>query len=87
MQEILIKTVREHPACLEDPPIKALFREFGESALIFELRFWTPDAEARLDTYSEVAIMINKALKAAGIKSPFPQRDLHVHSDPEKHTP
>jgi potassium efflux system protein len=78
VQEILVQAVTGHPACLSDPPPKALFREFGESALNFELRFWTPDAEQRLDTVSDVSIRINEALNAAGITIPFPQRDLHI---------
>jgi potassium efflux system protein len=84
VQKILVDAVSDHPACLEDPPPKALFREFGDSALNFELRFWTPDAEARLDTMSEVSISVDSALKAAGIEIPFPQRDLHLKSIPDQ---
>lgn len=80
VQKILVEAVAGHAACLDDPPPKALFRDFGDSALNFELRFWTPDAEKRLETYSEVAISVNAALKAAGISIPFPQRDLHLQT-------
>ena len=84
VQEILVQAVADHPACLDDPPPTVLFRDFGESALNFELRFWTPDAEQRLVTLSDVAIRVNASLKAAGITIPFPQRDLHMISGDKK---
>jgi len=87
VQEILVQVVADHPACLREPPPKALFRDFGDSSLNFELRFWTPDADKRLETLSDVAIRINNALKAAGITIPFPQRDVHMISGDEKEGP
>ena len=34
---------------------------------------------------SEVNLSVNDALKAAGVKIPYPQRDVHVHDDGKLH--
>ena len=81
VQQILIDTVADHPACLPEPAPLALFRQFGDNALEFELRFWTPDADERLTIMSDISIRINKALNDAGIRIPFPQRDLHLRTN------
>ena len=65
---------------LKTPEPMALFTGFGDSALNFELRFWTVDADRVAIIRSDVAIAINNALAAAGFEIPFPQRDLHLRS-------
>ena len=57
-----------------------LFREFGDSSLNFDVRFWTDSADAWLQLQSNVTVAINDAFKKAGIEIPFPQRDLHLRS-------
>ncbi len=80
VREILTKVAAEHPNAMDDPEPWALFRGFGDDGLKFELRFWTPDADERLRTFSEVALQINAEFEAAGIRIPFPQRDLHLRT-------
>ncbi len=80
VREILTKVAAEHPNAMDDPEPWALFRGFGDDGLKFELRFWTPDADERLRTFSEVALQINAEFEAAGITIPFPQRDLHLRT-------
>jgi small-conductance mechanosensitive channel len=65
---------------LKTPEPMALFTGFGDSALNFELRFWTVDADRVSIIRSDVSIAVNNALAAAGIEIPFPQRDLHLRS-------
>lgn len=65
---------------LKTPEPMALFTGFGDSALNFELRFWTADADRVSIIRSDVSIAVNNALAAAGIEIPFPQRDLHLRS-------
>jgi small-conductance mechanosensitive channel len=59
-------------------PVEALFLEFGDSALVFRVRWW-------LDSYVDTRRMFDKvntamyiALRQAGIEMPFPQRDVHL---------
>jgi small-conductance mechanosensitive channel len=83
VREILEQVATEHSACMSNPPAHALFMGFGDSALNFELRFWIPESSNRLGTTSEVAIGVNDALTKAGIQIPFPQREVHLRSEPK----
>jgi small-conductance mechanosensitive channel len=80
VREILLQVAAESPNALDDPEPFVLFRGFGDDGLKFELRFWTPDADERLGTFSEVAMQINAEFEAAGVTVPFPQRDLHLRT-------
>jgi potassium efflux system protein len=70
----------QFPEILKAPEPMTLFTGFGDSALNFELRFWTVDADRVAIIRSDVSIAVNNALAAAGIEIPFPQRDLHLRS-------
>jgi len=76
---LLIDLAAAHPAVIQNPKPEAYFLGFGESALNFELRFWTYQ-EAWFQLKSDVAVRLAKALRDANIEIPFPQRDLHIRS-------
>ncbi len=78
--DLLLEVGRKHPGVLSQPEPLALFQGFGESSLGFELRVWTSDAAGWVQIKSEIGIALNDALREAGIKIPFPQRDLHLRS-------
>ncbi|MBE0501625.1 MAG: mechanosensitive ion channel [Desulfuromonadales bacterium] len=77
---ILEQVANEYPEVAETPPPSAIFTEFGDSSLNFELRVWIADVKLRLLVRSNLGIAIAEALHAAGIEIPFPQRDLHLRS-------
>ncbi len=83
---IMLEIAREHPRVDQDPAPRALFIEFGDSSLNFRLLAWT-NLEYRLETESEINVLINRKLAEAGIEIPFPQRDLHIRSDATKVMP
>jgi len=64
---------------LKKPEPYVLFREFGDSALGFELRCYT-ESENWLLVHSDLHVEVNNSLAKAGITIPFPQRDLHIKS-------
>ena len=80
VQEILVQACRDHADVLPSPEPVALFTGFGDSALGFQLRFWTSRFDRYLVVGSEIRSSINTALTGAGIAIPFPQRDLRVVS-------
>jgi small-conductance mechanosensitive channel len=80
VQEILLLAARASVDVLSDPAPISLFTGLGDSALNFQLRFWTARSDRYLATASEVRQGIVEKLDAAGIAIPFPQRDLHVVS-------
>jgi len=77
---ILKDTIKNNPNIIETPEPIYLFREFGDSSLNFDVRFWTDSADGWLQLQSDVTIEINNSFKKAGIEIPFPQRDLHLRS-------
>jgi small-conductance mechanosensitive channel len=76
---LLLELAVAHPAVISNPKPEAYFLGFGESALNFELRFWTYQEEW-FQLKSDVAVHLVKALREANIEVPFPQRDLHIRS-------
>jgi small-conductance mechanosensitive channel len=77
--KILLGVAKKNKGLLEDPEPYVLFKEFGDSALGFELRCFT-ESEDWLFILSDLHVEVNNALKNAGVVIPFPQRDLHVKS-------
>ncbi len=63
----------------KDPSPICHLVEFGESALIFKLRFWINDAEKGV-TNVKGAVMLSlwDAFKEHNIKIPYPHREVHV---------
>ena len=62
-------------------------RNFGESALEFELMGWIELPANRGRVVHELAMQVYKRLAEEDIRIPFPQRDLHVRSWPRGFAP
>jgi len=84
---LLVDVAEEHEQILDDPPPEALFVGHGQSSLDFQLRAWTGSASRWPNIKSDLTIAVNRALTAANIEIPFPQRDLHLRSIDPKVTP
>lgn len=67
-----------HPRVTADPPPVAIFQQFGDSALVFQLRAWVDNVDDWLTTGSELHSEVAAAFEAEGIEIPFPQRDVHI---------
>ena len=79
--EALIAAAREHPATLSDPAPNVYLEKFGESSIDFELVVWSREMSYQPRRFkSDLNFLIDKHLRAAGIKIPYPQRDLHIRS-------
>ncbi len=90
VKEILEEVAHEHPEVITDGRAtgpKALFMEFGDSALEFELRVRILRIPRRFDVTSELNFAIDKKFREFGIQIPFPQRDLHVKYWPDGQVP
>jgi potassium efflux system protein len=79
-EEILSKIAHENRLVLEQPKPKALFVEFGESSLNFELRVFVSSVDYLLKVRHQLHKSIDQEFRAAGIEIAFPQRDIHVRS-------
>ena len=80
-REIMLEAVKDLPKVLKTPAANVLFMGFGESSLDFEIRVYLNNFDDRVPMTHVVHTEINKALEAAGISIPFPQRDLNIVSE------
>ena len=80
VRELLLGTLLGRADVSSSPEPVALFTGFGDSALQFQLRFWTQRFDAWPVVASDVRVAVARALAEAGIEVPFPQRDLHLRS-------
>jgi len=84
VEKILLDIALEQPMVISRSPTVSApwvaFREFGDSALIFELRFFISDIDYYTRVLSAINFSIAEAFNEAGIVIPFPQRDIHLIS-------
>ena len=87
VKEVLLEVAHAHPEVIKEPmpevrnvsaPV-VRFVQFGDSSLNFELLAWIPDSFQRFDVASDLHFMVWEKFKEAGIKIPFPQRDVHFY--------
>ena len=83
--QLLTEAARDVPRVLNWPEPVALLMDFGESSVDLELRLWIADADKGVSNVkSEVRLRIWALFAENNIEIPFPQRDVHVKSLPEK---
>jgi small-conductance mechanosensitive channel len=80
VREVLLEVGRAHKDTLDKPEPMALFMNFGNSSLNFELRVWTPEFDSSVRIQSELSSSVYHALADADIEIPFPQQDIHLRS-------
>lgn len=82
VERILKEIAQRHPKVMKYQPIMVLFREFADSSLNFELRFFIYDVFSSLSVASDIRYQIDEAFKAANIEIPFPQHVVHMQREP-----
>jgi len=80
VRRVLLDAVRSVECVSEEPEPRVRFREFGESALIFQVLCWIDEPVLRGRSLDALNTAIYKHLRAEGIAIPFPQRDVHIKS-------
>ena len=78
--EVLLNIAYSEPEVLSQPAPKVIFREFGDSALHFELWVWTDAIERRIFIKSSLNFKIDYYFRQHNISIPFPQRDLWIRN-------
>lgn len=81
VQKTLMEVARGNANIVKEQEPKVRFRRFGDSALEFELLCWATEPAARGLTIHEINCEIYKRFREEGITIPFPQRDVHIHTD------
>lgn len=83
VSQLLKQVALEHPSVLKRAPNEpsVFFREFGSSALLFELWCLIKDVNTKYRVGSEINFAINKVFKENNICIAFPQQDVHIKLD------
>ncbi len=84
VRKVLMNVAEENDHVLKHPEPVVFFDEFADSSLNFTLAVWTSthtDKPRRLKT--ELYFSIFEEFKEQGIEIPFPQRDVHIKSQPK----
>jgi len=77
-QEIAQAVMEDLDAVADAPPPQVVSKAFGDSAVVLELRFWIdrPTPQHRWFAIEAVVHGVKEAFEDAGIKIPYPQREL-----------
>jgi len=79
-QALCLEAASETPRILKDPAAVCHLREFADSSVNLEIRFWIDDPmNGRANVVSALQLAIWDKFHAHGIEIPYPQRDLHLH--------
>jgi potassium-dependent mechanosensitive channel len=77
--QLLAEVAERHGVVEKDPKPQVLFTEFGDSALVFELRFWVDVIKANAaQVASDLRQMIAVGFAENHIAVAFPQQDIHL---------
>ena len=78
VREVLTEVARDCNLITSAPPPSVRFREFGDSALIFQIRGWINEPVQRGRAVDKLCTGIYKRFNEEGIEIPFPQRVVHM---------
>lgn len=79
-RSIMVEAVKDVDGVLKDRKVEALFLEFGDSSLIFRVRWWLESYVDTRQMFDRVNTAIYKALERENIQLPYPQMDVHLIS-------
>ena len=80
VRELLLQIAAEMPEVLGEPAPWVDFMDFGDSALIFRIRFWISSPDYWLTAPTEFRFRIDEQFRKHGIEIAFPQQDIHIRS-------
>ncbi|MEL6649393.1 MAG: mechanosensitive ion channel domain-containing protein [Bacteroidota bacterium] len=86
VRKALLASADSHGKVLNKPAPIVRFVNFGDSALEFELLFWTRTEGDIYNIKSDLRFKIDAEFRRHRISIPFPQRDIHVVSDFRRET-
>jgi len=78
LMSLLKEVVKKNEKVLPTPEPFVRFEDYGDSALIFSIFFYTNEIFRVENIKSEIRVEIFKVLKNNNINIPFPQRVVHI---------
>lgn len=89
VRDLLLQLANANPHVVREgrvaglPGPMAMLMDFGDNALLFELRAYVMEVDVRLSVSSDLRFNIVDAFRREGIEIPFPQRDVWIKRMPE----
>ncbi len=83
VSELLLQSLEEQANVLKSPKPFVLFEDFGDSALLFSVYFFTSNSFADPRIKSQIRFKIDALFRENNISIPFPQRDVHMYTKKE----
>jgi small-conductance mechanosensitive channel len=80
VRQILLEVAEKTSRVLKIPKPEVIFKDFGDSALIFRLRFWTR-IEYFYAVETDIRFAIDRRFREEHIEIAFPQQDIHIRSN------
>lgn len=80
-EALLEEIAADEPLVLDSPKPRMRFRQFGASALEYELLCWVGSPTRAAKARHKLNREIYKRLGTADIEIPFPQQDVHLHGN------
>lgn len=82
--KLLLESAKGANGVLNKPEPHVFFEDFGDSALMFGLYFFTDDTFNEQRIKSEIRYKIDQLFRANKISIPFPQRDVHLYQQKQE---
>jgi len=76
--KLLLEIIHSQKGILKSPKPFVLFEDFGDSALIFSVNYFTNDSYGDPRIKSQLRYLIDASFRENNISIPFPQRDIHI---------
>ncbi len=78
VSDLLVRAMRAQPEVAENEEVVVIFDDFGDSALVFEVRSWIRSPWTIDRIKSDIRFRIDALFREHGVVVPFPQRDVHL---------
>jgi potassium efflux system protein len=78
VRQILLSCAAADSRIASSPEPYVLLKNFGDSAIDFELRCFVPDVDNFIPVSTDIRFAIWRAFNKEGIEIPFPQRVVHI---------
>lgn len=80
VQRLLLQATYDHPEILQEPAPSVQFKNFGDSALEFDLYFFSNEFFRIEPVKSDIRLSIDRLFRENKVAIPFPQRDIWLRN-------
>jgi small conductance mechanosensitive channel len=78
-RDVILAAIKQSEYVLDDPAPGVSVAELGDNSVNLAVRPWVMSATYAPASH-EITERVKKALDAAGISIPYPQRDVHIYN-------